>query len=243
MGDEPKYVSRVDAIHDGLVPPVAPPPARAIPYSPASDPGSSRLTTEVSQRIAHAHDEREVVEQVLLPGERILWVGRPDPDVIFTAADGFLLPVHLLWTGFVVFFLVTVWADGINSGGAFVVVPGIFVLVGSYLVVGRFIVKAAMKRRTVYGITDRRALIISGTSMTEAPISGTQRATKWARNRRHMTTTFGQPWSFSVFGSRNYFPNTGLDFFAFGTPRPTAFYDVADVDGLTAALAATSAAA
>ena len=253
MAKEPdgsKYISRVDAVRDGLVPPVEPSPDVYRPspyYAPmpsTQSTSSSRLSSEVRRAVGDAHDDREVIEQVLVPGERILWAGHPDPAVNFTAADAFLIPFYGIWTGFVISFFVVGTQAPNGPGVPFLVVPSLFVLVGLYFLVGRFFIKAAMKRRTTYGVTDRRALIIAGRSLQESPIRNIQRTTKRARNGRHMTITFGQPWSFNpFFGRTNYIPNTGLDFFTFGRVRPVAFYDVADVDGLSAALAETNLAA
>jgi hypothetical protein len=69
--------------------------------------------------------------------------------------------------GFAVFWEASVLV-GIGSAGRppiFFVVWGIpFVLIGLYLFVGRFIIRAVVSRRTQYVITDRRALVIGGLS-------------------------------------------------------------------------------
>ena len=48
----------------------------------------------------------------LLPNERLLWVGRPDPEVLFTPIDAFLVPFSIMWGGFAVF-----WEAGVISSG------------------------------------------------------------------------------------------------------------------------------
>ena len=39
----------------------------------------------------------------LLPGERILWTGRPGQGLMLTRNDMFLIPLSLMWFGFTVF--------------------------------------------------------------------------------------------------------------------------------------------
>jgi hypothetical protein len=85
--------------------------------------------------------------------------------------DAFFIPFTLLWCGFAVF-----WTVGASqAGGAFGLFGGPFVAVGLYVVVGRFFVDAATRARTVYGVTDRRVLIVRvGRRHTTTSIEGAQ---------------------------------------------------------------------
>lgn len=97
-----------------------------------------------------------------LPGERILWEGRPLRHRALRRTDAVLVPFSLLWCGFAVF-----WESGVLSSGAplFFALWGVpFVLVGLYLVAGRFVVRVVSSRHTRYTITDRRILVHSGWS-------------------------------------------------------------------------------
>jgi len=109
-----------------------------------------------------------------------------------------------------------------------------FVAVGLYFVFGRFVYKANLKRRTVYGLTEGRALVATGSgSLSEAPLQRTPIDQSRSRDGRHLTVTFGRSAGGSF--STASFTNTGMDFLHRGS-GPLGFYDVADVAGLETAL-------
>ena len=110
----------------------------------------------------------EVFSSELLPGETVQWTGRPNAAVIFHKEDWGLIPFSLLWGGFAIFWLLgasgiwNLWANRPdNSFQWFGVVWGTpFVLVGQYMIWGRFVYDYWKKQRTFYGLTTRRALIV-----------------------------------------------------------------------------------
>jgi len=82
--------------------------------------------------------------------------------VVFTGADLLIVPFSLIWCGFAFF-----WeAEVIKMKAPLLMrlwgIP--FVLVGLFFVFGRFLYNARRRERTFYGLTDRRAIIISGLS-------------------------------------------------------------------------------
>src|SRR5256714_15111334 len=101
--------------------------------------------------------EPDAVERHLSAGERVEWVGRPDPAKHFTRGDVFLVPFSIMWGGFSIF-----WeASAIGGAGPFFALWGIpFVVIGLYFIFGRFIYKARRKRRTIYAVTNRRVMTI-----------------------------------------------------------------------------------
>ncbi|GAA4608085.1 hypothetical protein BJY16_006661 [Actinoplanes octamycinicus] len=104
------------------------------------------------------------METDLLPGERVLWQGRPQRHRLFRRTDLTLVPFSLLWCGFAIFWETSVILSG---GPTLLKLWGIpFVLIGLYLVAGRFVVRAVASRRTRYTITTNRVLVHGGWSGT-----------------------------------------------------------------------------
>jgi hypothetical protein len=72
----------------------------------------------------------------LLKDEKILWTGQPDPSIIFTREDIFLIPFSLIW-GIPVFLGLGFPTFELTIYTLFQI-P--FLLIGFYLIIGRFIV-------------------------------------------------------------------------------------------------------
>lgn len=101
------------------------------------------------------------IEAALDRGERIIWSGRPRQGVMLRGADAFAIPFALLWTSIPTFGVLSSLArPQANSFAFFPALP--FVLIGLYLLIGRFFVDAAQRSKTFYALTNERILIVSG---------------------------------------------------------------------------------
>jgi len=105
-------------------------------------------------------DATTILKSELGSGERLIWAGQPRQGTIFRPSEIFMTPFALLWGGFAFFWE---WQVIQKGAPAFFVLFGIpFVLIGIYLIAGRFILEAKQRERTYYGVTNERVLIISG---------------------------------------------------------------------------------
>jgi hypothetical protein len=105
-------------------------------------------------------DSANIFQSELSSSKKLIWNGQPLTGIRLRKQDAFLIPFSLLWGGFAIF-----WEWGvINSKAPFFFrlwgVP--FVLIGLYLIFGRFFVDAKPREKIFYGLTNERIIIISG---------------------------------------------------------------------------------
>jgi hypothetical protein len=177
------------------------------------------------------------------PGERLLWRGAPDPKVSFGPEDLILIPFSLLWGGFAIF-----WEfQASNLGWGFGSIWGIpFVLIGLYLIFGRFIYKRWNRRHTRYAISDQRIAVIRKRGRQVQSIARAEPfEVKRRRDGTHATLLWQvpgwQPPRRSPFGGSN--SPFGMNFGDSGWPAGTSqrqgllgFYDLTQGDRALAAL-------
>jgi hypothetical protein len=100
----------------------------------------------------------EAFRPYLRARERVVWAGLPQQGVRFGPQDTLLIPFSMLWGGFAIFWEATAFRTG--APGFFDLWGIPFVAIGLYMIFGRFLVDAWVRARTVYAITDQRALVL-----------------------------------------------------------------------------------
>lgn len=137
---------------------------------------------------------------LLSKDERLLWSGRPPQGLLLRAQDAYLVPFSLLWCGFIVFWMLTAVQRG--APAFFLVWGGAFALFGLHLLVGRFAVDALQRRRTEYGVTSERVIIVSGLlreSVASLPLRSLSRVTLTVHRDGSGDIEFGERFPFAGF--------------------------------------------
>jgi hypothetical protein len=177
------------------------------------------------QHDATAPAHLDPFDEHLVEGEKVLWLGRPDPTKHLSKSDRFAIPFSLLWGGFAIFWEASV----IAGGGGFFVLWGIpFVAIGLYMMVGRFFYRTRVKKRTWFAVTNRRVLKLERRKRGDTVEALFLDAIP-AVNRDVDADDSGCV----IFGSSNRWQadlaNSGMpSFFTSNVQVPLAFYDIPD---------------
>ena len=105
-------------------------------------------------------DEYSFARPYLTAGEAVLWKGKPGTGHLFTSQDIIMIPFSIFWCGFAVFWEVSVLTSGAPFFFGIWGIP--FVCMGLYLVFGRFLWSAYIRRRTAYVITTKKIIRARG---------------------------------------------------------------------------------
>ena len=100
--------------------------------------------------------------------EQIIWAERPKQGILFRSSDGCLIPFSLLWGGFAFFWEAMV----LTMGAPIMALFGIpFVLIGLYLIVGRFFHDMYIRRKVIYALTEKQIIIKRGDKLRFVDLS------------------------------------------------------------------------
>jgi len=106
------------------------------------------------------NDEEFILKKQFEADEKIIWMGVPGRGLVFGKFDAFMIPFSIFWCGFAVFWEFMAIAAGAPFFFAIFGLP--FILVGLYLVFGRFYLDILRRKNTMYALTNRRIFIRSG---------------------------------------------------------------------------------
>jgi hypothetical protein len=172
------------------------------------------------------------IQPELVSGETLLWAGRPVQGIVLHKQDLYLIPFSLFWGGFSL-----LWEAGVSGVLASLkqtdtigILWGIpFVLVGQYLIWGRFLYAAWKKRVTYYAVTDRRVITIQNGRTVSAYIDQLP-AIVLERGWGTGTIRFPQPETWFNLRRENIWDSMAVGMMP-------AFIDVEDVDGVNRMIA------
>jgi len=177
-----------------------------------------------------------IFKHELLKDEKILWVGQPNPNIIFTSMDWFLIPFSIIWGGFAIFWELStigiIFFAKTQGADAPIVFPifGIpFVIMGLYFIFGRFLYKKWKKKRTYYAVTNKRIIIIIINTRNRDII------TKYIKDISTIKYFQNSNGNGTIrFGNFNYmvdlYANTGMEIFiGFMGNSTTSFFDIDNV--------------
>jgi hypothetical protein len=187
------------------------------------------------------------ITSVLRPGETLLWCGKPDTKVVFRGSDILAIPFGAVFLGGSLYWIEAARSSAqVGAGSSDFWLFGIpFVLIGCYLLVGRFFTSWWRKRRSVYAVTSERVIAVVGSSLSTAPANTGSMQVRRSMTRRHATVIF------EPFGSYYQWqpgtmtgpamtpggpPTVGPSTRRRVAPGAVAFYDVAAPDQLLAAV-------
>lgn len=102
----------------------------------------------------------DLISHILAPDEKVLWSGQPDHGIKFRKSDTIMIPVSFVWGSSAIAWETMAIKNGPPYFYAFFGIP--YILIGLYLVFGRFLYDVWRRKKIHYALTDRRAVIING---------------------------------------------------------------------------------
>jgi hypothetical protein len=102
---------------------------------------------------------QQAIGPELSAGETLIWAGRPQRGIKLRDIDAFLLPFGAIWCAFLIPPFLFANRDG---SALFYILPFAMLILGLYFAFGSLPVDAYRRRRTFYGLTNERVVIVAG---------------------------------------------------------------------------------
>ena len=129
-------------------------------------------------------------------GARVLWTGRPGGGPVrLRAQDAVAVPFALVWTALIALSLVSLTLQGVwdaASAGTLLLMS----LSALYLIAGRFVLDAYIRRHTAYTLTERELIITCdafGQRTTTLTLDRIRQIALRERRNGYGTIVFGRP--------------------------------------------------
>jgi hypothetical protein len=154
-------------------------------------------------------DFANIIQEELNPEEKIIWVGQPQQGFMLRSGDLLYIPFSILWGGFAIFWEYTALTATPLSFASLWGIP--FVLMGLYLIFGRFMVDIIQRSRTYYVLTNSRAIIVSSLfnlNIKSLELVDLPEINITTKNNGKGTITFGSMPSMSWMTSGSGLPNS-----------------------------------
>jgi Bacterial PH domain len=155
------------------------------------------------------NQEQQIIKSQISSNEQICWVGRPKQGFFFRPSDAWGIPFTLLYFGFLAFLSFHFWSSGSDL---FLKLFGIiFIIFGLYFLIGRFFVDLLQRKKTFYGITNERIVIVCGVFSQETKYIDLEGLTETSIEENpngYGTITFGRD---EINDSNNWFYSNDND--------------------------------
>lgn len=136
-----------------------------------------------------SENDFDFCKNYMVNGEYILWKGKPEKGIQFTAADLFLTFFGLAFGTMPLVWVVAAFRAGAPIA-SLVCVP--FVAIGFYMALGRFIANARKRKKTFYVVTNKKIMRKVGSKIDMMDIKHLPSVTVIAHKNGNGTIEFGQ---------------------------------------------------
>ncbi|MCT4660870.1 MAG: hypothetical protein N4A40_03340 [Tissierellales bacterium] len=172
--------------------------------------------------------DEKTIENYLYDNEKILWLGKPKIK-IFSVLDILIIPVTIIWLGIIVAWETMAFSIGAPFIFQLFAVP--YILIGLYVLIGRYILKIYLKRNTNYCVTNQRIIILK--KLKSFKVESEEISNLSIVNIENKGHNFGNV----IFGNgyimAKAYENIGLEFLIKKRNYknvPLAFYDIENID-------------